>query len=126
MGRIRTYRRGGSWLALVALLLQIVLSFGHVHGLGAFGAAHGGDALAAATSPSEPPGSDPDGDRDGHHDVCAICATLALVQGGLAATPPALPLPNVFSSSKQSCGTRAATPAGLTTSAFQPRAPPAA
>ena len=67
MGLIRTYRRSGSWLALVALLLQIVLSFGHVHGLAEFADAPGHAALAAAapTSPVEPPGSDPDGDHHG-------------------------------------------------------------
>ena len=31
MGWVRRYARFGSWLALAALALQLVLSFGHIH-----------------------------------------------------------------------------------------------
>ncbi|WP_442237614.1 hypothetical protein [Rhodopseudomonas pseudopalustris] len=127
MGLIRTYRRSGSWLALVALLLQIVLSFGHVHGLAEFADAPSHAALAAAapTSPAEPPGSHPDGDHHGAPDLCAICATLALVHAGVAATPPALPLP-ALAGSADSCALPVPAHAALKTAAFQPRAPPTA
>ena len=126
MGLIRTYRRSGSWLALVALLLQIVLSFGHVHGLAEFADANGHAALAAAqASPAEPPGSDPDDDHHGAPDLCAICATLALVHAGVAATPPALPLP-ALAGSADSRALPAPAHAALNATAFQPRAPPTA
>jgi hypothetical protein len=109
----------------MALLLQIVLSFGHVHELTEFADAPSHAALAAAapTSSSEPPGSDPDG--DGHHDFCAICATLALVHAGVAATPPALPLP-ALAGNADSCALPALAHAALKAAAFQPRAPPTA
>lgn len=127
MGLIRTYRRSGSWLALVALLLQIVLSFGHVHGLAEFADANGHAALAAAAqaSPAEPPGSDPDDHHHGAPDLCAICATLTLVHAGVAATPPPLPLP-ALAGSADSRALPALAHAALKATAFQPRAPPTA
>ncbi|MCK7474340.1 MAG: hypothetical protein MZV49_14035 [Rhodopseudomonas palustris] len=86
---------------------------------------HAALAAAAPTSPAEPPGSDPDGDHHGAPDLCAICATLALIHAGVAATPPALPLP-ALAGSADSCALPVPAHAALKAAAFQPRAPPTA
>jgi hypothetical protein len=133
----------GSRLALLALAIQFVLSFGHFHGLAAQAATaiqsgiqsspiaspapfevSRASGLAATEMASQPaqrqkPASDRDCDSDG----CAICAVIAMANAVLFATPPLLELP------------QAAELLYLTTDAefihlnsvrvaFQPRAPP--
>src|SRR5579872_6530058 len=77
----------GARLALLALVVQLALSFGHVH------------AIAAQAAPSIhssqqlPVGPDSDQHPD---DFCAICAVIALASMAVAATPPALPTPQAF------------------------------
>jgi hypothetical protein len=96
-----------SRLALLALAIQFVLSFGHFHGLAAKAApalqsgqtqshpSYAGGLLAAAAvgqADQRQPASDRD--SDGHpNDVCAICAVMALANAALFATPPVLLLP---------------------------------
>jgi hypothetical protein len=79
----------GSRLALFALALQIVLSFGHVH-LGDF--KHGDRGLAVAGTPSGPsaPIQQP---VSGADDYCAICATIHLAAASLLSQAPELPVP---------------------------------
>src|SRR5207237_7414658 len=69
----RAERSLSSYVALLALALQLAVSFGHVH---FDGLALGTATAAAALGPSEPEGG-PSGtpDRD---DVCAICAVISL------------------------------------------------
>jgi hypothetical protein len=69
----------GSRLALLALTLQIVLSFGHVH-LG--GLRHSSDRLSVAGTHSVPshPQRQPISDAD---EYCAICATMHLAATSL-------------------------------------------
>jgi uncharacterized protein involved in copper resistance len=122
----RAHRLVGSRLALLALLLQMVLSFGHSHpsadaaaaGLAATPVEVTDSLLAASDQPAP---SHDDHDDDG----CAICATLAMAHSVLAAMPPALPLPQSGLAIE-----RSAEPAALVAvraaAAFQPRAPPAA
>lgn len=128
----RSNIRLGSRLALAALAIQAVLSFGHFHEGPAQAAAapaqllqtgHG-VALAAARfavarenprSGHEPSGHSGDG--------CAICAVMALASAMTVATPPVLELParSEFSYLAIDAGLFDLNPAGV---AFQPRAPP--
>ena len=85
----RTNRIFGGRLALFALAVQFILSFGHVHvhSVGhsapvAFASVYGS---AGAPAPTQ---NKPDGD-----DYCAICATISLLWGSVAAVPPQLTLP---------------------------------
>lgn len=75
-----------SLLALFALAVQLGLSFGHVHA-GAFG------PVSAKTALANPSSQGTDNDRDNGNDVCAICATIAMANTLVDATPPVLPLP---------------------------------
>jgi hypothetical protein len=139
----RSNIKHGSRLALVALAIQFVLSFGHFHGLAAQAApaiqsgsqsspiaspapfeASRASGLAATEMASQSaqrqkPGSDRDSDSDG----CAICAVMAMANAVLFATPPLLEPPQAVELTY------------LTTDAefihlnsvrvaFQPRAPP--
>jgi hypothetical protein len=111
----RSNIKHGSRLALLALAIQFVLSFGHFHGLAAqatpaiqSGLLHSSqlqlspapfeasraNGLAATDMASLPqqrqkPGSDRDSDSDG----CAICAVTAMANAVLFSTPPLLELP---------------------------------
>jgi hypothetical protein len=81
----RSNIKHGSRLALLALAIQFVLSFGHFHGVAA-------QAATAIQSSQTQPASDRD--SDGHpNDGCAICAVMALANAVLFATPPVLLLP---------------------------------
>lgn len=90
---IRANIRHGAKLALFALAVQLVLSFGHVHG-GTVHAAPLDSAIAvsageAAQTPAAP-------ETDHHHraaDPCAICAVMAMAGTALFAAPPVLLLP---------------------------------
>ncbi|GEC14453.1 DUF2946 family protein [Nitrobacter winogradskyi] len=109
----RSNIKHGSRLALFALAIQFVLSFGHHHGAVALAApaiaiqasdAAGTDktlathdaslsdpANASATRPAEPASSQ---DQDSDH--CAVCAVLALARTVLFSAPPVLPLPDAY------------------------------
>jgi hypothetical protein len=81
----RSNIKHGSRLALLALVIQFALSFGHFHG----GAAQAGPAMASV---QQQPASNPDSDQQ-TGDNCAICAVMALANTVLFATPPVLLLP---------------------------------
>jgi hypothetical protein len=86
-------------LALFALAIQLVVSFGHLHldrkaPLTAPSIALvDKPAVADAGAPSEPAGDETPALG---HDFCAICALMHLAGTALAVEPPALPLPIVF------------------------------
>jgi hypothetical protein len=90
---VRTNGRFGTWLALAALALQLILSFGHVH---LDGVHRGLPALhvVAAGAPSSPsvPAQQPSNDAD---DYCAICATIFLAANSFLPQAPQLPVPFV-------------------------------
>jgi hypothetical protein len=90
---VRPSRRFGSWLALVALALQLALSFGHVHLDGARPGSST-DWVTGATAPSSPPSpaQHPANDAD---DYCAICATIHLASTTFLPDAPQLPVPFV-------------------------------
>jgi hypothetical protein len=139
----RSNIRLGSRLALFALAIQFVLSFGHFHGGSAqaapalvrasqshhtvsFAAGYG-DALdqAGQASPSRLARVKTSGQEPAGHpaDDCAICAVMALVNAMVVATPPCVLAPQTagFSYSTTGAGFVHLDSAGV---AFQPRAPP--
>jgi hypothetical protein len=85
----RDNMRQGSRLALLALVINLGLSFGHFHATDGKRAESGLISLIAATS------SDP-GQTQGHpgdtqaDDLCPICTAVSAVANALASTPPVL------------------------------------
>jgi hypothetical protein len=79
----------GARLGVLALALQVVLSFGHVH-LG--GLRHSNDGLSVAGTHSVPsdPQQKPISDAD---EYCAICATIHLAATSLVPQGPHLSVP---------------------------------
>jgi DUF2946 family protein len=82
---LRSNIKHGARVALFALAVQCVLSFGHFHAI----AAHAAPSISA-TQQAPAPSHDSDQHPD---DYCAICAVIAMAGTGVAATPPALPIP---------------------------------
>ena len=137
MDWFRRHIRTGSRLALIALALQFVLTFGHAHPArtqtltpklsyielvaAAVDAENGGFDLAQQNRPAD------DHDRQPDHpltDACAICAVVAMAASALVGTSPILHLPEAISFLYR------ATDAGFAHldpahGPFQPRAPPA-
>jgi hypothetical protein len=88
MSWLRTNIRHGSRLALLALAVQFVLSFGHFHAIAAQ-ASPFLQAQAALTQSS----STPDQEQQRPTEPCAICAVMALANAALSGSPPVLLLP---------------------------------
>ena len=86
MRLLRAHQTSGAWIALVALLVQIAVSFAHIHR----------DELApvlteagTGTSPfTRAPRDDP-GSPSKDHDFCMICASMALAGCLVLPQPPA-------------------------------------
>jgi hypothetical protein len=116
MNWFRSNIRHGSRLALLALAIQFVLSFGHFHGIAA-------QAAPAIQQISQQAPSSPDPDQQ-PADACAICAIMALANTTLFATPPALLLPQAIEFLYLTTDAEFVhlDPSRV---AFQPRAPPA-
>ena len=105
----RKHIKTGSRLALLALAVQFVLSFGHFHPIGAaqaapvvqsglseFDFAYIGTAatpdLAIQVVQKQPPLHHDNEQQPADH--CAICAVISLAGNVLVATPPVLLLPD--------------------------------
>jgi hypothetical protein len=88
----RDHIRRGSWLALLALTINLGLSFGHIHSIDGKGLQHRLASQIAAIAPSD------DGQRPGHHDgdpadlLCPICMAAGAIAHALSSAPPSLPL----------------------------------
>jgi hypothetical protein len=146
MNWFRSNIRLGSRLALFALAIQFVLSFGHFHGGSAHAASAPADlqpaglhrtagfaatplaaseraSLANASGPVQ--SRTPSGDAPGGQssDDCAICAVMALANAMVDAAPPYLPALQAaaFSFLAVDAGLADLNSARV---AFQPRAPP--
>jgi hypothetical protein len=91
----RAKRRNGARIALCALLLQLALSFGHIHREDFAGFAAGLAAASQSAAVSDPQGSGPDGHGTSGpaHDECLICATMHLAGALVLPAPPAIVLP---------------------------------
>jgi hypothetical protein len=126
----------GSRLALFALALQLVLSFGHFHADAAqtAPAIQSGSALSDLSSTSGLSARDtavksgrplpfgPDSDRPSH-DPCDICAVIALANAVVSATPPLLLLPQAVAFLHVAADARSVR-LNSARVAFQARAPP--
>jgi hypothetical protein len=112
MGWFRGQKRLGAWLALVALALQLGLSFGHVH--------HQAVGHAAETAAGEPGGGEPE---HGDNDYCPVFAILSLLAGAQTGSDPVIPAPALFATKAIFAGTEADRAATQQT-AFRSRAPP--
>jgi len=118
---VRSSRRFGAWLALAALVLQLAVSFGHVHLDGAPRAAIV-DAAAAAPGSAPLPDQQP---GDHAHDYCAICAAIHLAAGVFV--PPAPQVEAPFASQPIEHIDRVTTAfVSARRAPFQSRAPPSA
>jgi hypothetical protein len=91
MGWVRNKRRHGAWLALAAMVLQLVLSFGHIH-LENLPTGAGVVSVAASKAPSsqQDPAGHPANEAD---DYCAICAAIHLASSSFLPAAPVLPVP---------------------------------
>ena len=98
MRRLRSRSKWGACLALLALALQLVLTFGHVHldrlvpaSADQFTIATADASGAAQVTPTGPGGP-------GHRadDRCAICTLVHLAGASVLTETPSLPLPDVF------------------------------
>ena len=87
----RTRQRCGSWLALAAMTLQLVLSFGHVHLEKLAGPAIASMAASKAPSPQQNPIQHPANEADYY---CAICATIHLASSSFLPDASLLPVPH--------------------------------
>jgi len=83
----RTHIQHGSKLALLALAIQMVLSFGHFHAETARAA-----SVDSIIESVQLPDSSPAPHRHAA-DACDICAVMAQAAAALVATPPVLQLP---------------------------------
>lgn len=124
----------GARLALLALAVQFVLTFGHVH---AATAAPGLPAATAAVTPGDTalspdavkvvkPQQTPADTPQGHHldDHCAICAVMALAGSLIVSQPTILLYPQAYEFLNRTTDagfSHLAAPHGIS----QPRAPPA-
>jgi len=88
-------RQLGARLALFALALQLVLSFGHIHA-GDLGIAAPANPTSIAHNPANDDGPPPPQDRGDRHDVCAICVTLSLTSTSLLPIVAPLVLPVAY------------------------------
>ena len=94
MGSVRRYRQHGAYLALLALALQIVLSFGHVDLGGIIGPTHLTLAGKQNTVVTQAPQSGPP--QTSGDSYCLICASIFLVSNSFVSEPPKLPVPDGF------------------------------
>jgi Protein of unknown function (DUF2946) len=113
--------RLGSWLGLVALAIQLAVSFGHVHidsvqRADVSSAALGRQSQAAQSLPAQQPGDEDD-------DYCAICASIYLASNSFVPQAPQLPVP-VVSQPVEHFGRTAVIFVPSRRSPFQSRAPP--
>src|SRR5215467_9514133 len=92
----RSNVRSGAWLALVAMALQLALTFGHLH-LRATSAASA--QLAAKAAVTLPDGSSLPTKPRPVHDNCAVC-TLIQMAGAAAVAVASLLLPVLFASTR--------------------------
>jgi Protein of unknown function (DUF2946) len=87
----RDNARHGSRLALLALVINFGLSFGHVHATDGKCAESGLISLITAASSDADRTQDHSGDA-GADCLCPICIAISAMANALASTPPVLPV----------------------------------
>jgi hypothetical protein len=118
----RTHIGLGSRLALFALAIQLVLSFGHVH-VGKIAPASSQGAITVAQAPDRGGGPGPK-PHTGIDDFCAICATVSLLASSVVPTASSL-LPPVAAEHRWLNEFASARLSSDSFVLFQARAPPA-
>jgi len=88
MSWVQHHRQHGAMLALIALALQVVLAFGHVHLRGPGGSLH--RVIVGQASLAHPPLQAPEQIPSNDDDYCAICASIFLASSAFASAPPQL------------------------------------
>jgi hypothetical protein len=123
MSRVWLHRRHGALLGLAALVLQILLSFGHVHLHGVARSAPPAitHSIALVDKNSQTPAPIP-ADTD---DYCAICASIFLASSAFTPAPPQLLVPANFERVKHCFNVARPLPEPPRL-AFRSRAPPVA
>ena len=118
----RQHIKHGSRLALFALAVQFMLSWGHFHPLEI---AHPASSPGLTQSVSLP--GDTDDHDHAHHaaEFCAICAVMVQAASMLATASPVLPA-REFASRMHAPSPAILLLAAAPRAAFQPRAPPLA
>jgi hypothetical protein len=89
--RMRWFRdnvRQGSWVALIALAINLALSFGHVHAIDGKDLGHHSGVLVAAIAPPDDGRGQGQGGDDHADDLCPICIASTAIATALAPTPP--------------------------------------
>jgi hypothetical protein len=104
----RSNVRTSAWFALVAMALQLALTFGHLHLRVASAAS--AQLKAAVTLPD---GSSLPAKPRLADEHCAICTLIQMVGAGAPSAAASLPLPSLFTSAPLTVGFE-----------HQPRAPP--
>ena len=112
----------GSWLALLALAINVSFAFGHVHALDGASSEHGLLRLAPVAAL--------DGDQSPNHPaaphsdyLCPICMAATAIGHALASGPPAMPIEFVQVEIDRAVGIDVAIPEPPR-AAFQSRGPP--
>jgi hypothetical protein len=82
--------RHGSWLALIALAVNIALSFGHIHAIAGQNAPRG--RIMAALASSDHRSTQGDSDHSQADYLCPICIAAGAMANALAAAPPIVSL----------------------------------
>jgi Protein of unknown function (DUF2946) len=127
MNWFRSRIRSGAQLALFALAVQMVLSFGHIHrddlGLPPLAGTGPTQMTSAAAAGSQPPAGQ-------HHqpasdDYCSICASIAVLATWMPALPPVLVSPEPIRRVWAPVVALQSPPTQISLS-FQARAPPVA
>ena len=121
-GRRGPVRKFGSALALFALAVQLVLSFGHIHPEDFWTPR---DQPAFAQSSGAPAPALPDNPTLPTHDDCAICVAMAMAASSALPAPVVLPPPSNFGDIARPLPPRPVI-AAAPRLPFQTRAPPAA
>jgi hypothetical protein len=118
MSWFRLRQRCCGWVALLALALQLALSFGHVHRLPTADFTIVASAATPNGAPPQPAGGE-------HHDddYCAICTVLALLSGAQTASAPVLPIFTAPPSTEITIASEAFR-SDRSRAAFRSRAPP--
>jgi hypothetical protein len=112
-------------LALLALAVQFVVSFGHIHREDIFGSARAAPSIAVPVADAGQP-------SPAHHpakhgdDYCAICATISLLGHSFVAAAPALPPPPPVAHAIAHVDRVVTIAVAPRRTAFQSRAPPTA
>jgi hypothetical protein len=115
--------RQGSWAALIALAINLALSFGHVHAIDDKGLGHGSGALVAAfASPDDDHRHGQGGDNHAD-DLCPICVASTAIASALAPTPPVVRVEFVIGTIAHAIEATCAT-VEPQRAAFQSRGPP--